>query len=99
MIKITGASLVAVNQNNEFFGDRTARYRNVQNLSVNGFLADAKQRFANPVFQNLDSVSGVVSGRVNQLVADISSTNAVEEPIYINDIFFGTGKTMVMLKF
>ena len=92
MIKITGASLVAVNQSNEFFGDRTARYRNVQNLSVNGFLADAKQRFANPVFQNLDSVSGVVSGRVNQLVADISSTNAVEEPIYINDIFFGNGK-------
>lgn len=94
MIAITGASLVAVNQTNEFFGENTARYRNVKTVSIEGHLVDAKSNFANPIFRTTDSVSGVVSGRVNPLVKGLSSTNAIEEQIYINGINWGMGRVI-----
>ncbi len=94
MIKFTGASVLSLNRTSEFFGERTARRRNVESVSIEGYIlhSGVGESSAYRLFDDLDGVSGVVSGVVNNYVKNISATNSVTDHIIINGLDFGTGK-------
>ena len=87
-MRITGASLISVNNTSEFFGEETARYRNVKTIEVEGFILQDNKK----IFHDIESVSGVVSGKVNKIIEAVNNFESITERIYINNVDYGSGK-------
>jgi hypothetical protein len=80
----TRAYIVGVDRSSEYFGDRTAQYRTVDTISVEGYI---DSRAANSDFKGVRQTLSSITSFVNQ--AD--NTN-VCEAITINGSGFGTGR-------
>jgi 3-dehydroquinate dehydratase len=86
-MEFTTAYIVGVDRNSEYFGERTAQYRTVDSISVEGYI---DSRSANEDFKG---VRQTLSSIQDNFVDPLNNANVCEE-IIINGSGFGTGRVV-----
>jgi hypothetical protein len=84
-MEFTNAYILGVQRRNDYFGDRTAQYRSVDTISVEGYI---DVRASNSDFKGVRQALAAI----DSYVTAASSSSAVCENIIINGTGFGTGR-------
>ena len=90
-MEFTTAYILGIQRQNEYFGERTAQYKSIDTISVEGYI-DVRE--SNSDYKGVRQALSVI----DSYVAAASSSSAVCENIIINGTGFGTGK-LVSLDF
>jgi len=83
-MEFTNAYILGVNRNNEYFGERTAHYRSVDTISIEGYI---DVRSSNTDYKGVRQALSVIDSYVNA-----ANNQNVLEPITINGTGYGTGR-------
>ena len=84
-MEFTTAYILGVQRRNDYFGERTAQYRSVDTISIEGYI---DVRSDNTDFKGVRQTLSRIDSYVNAAAA----SNAVTENIIINGTGFGTGR-------
>ncbi len=84
-MEFTNAYILGVQRRNDYFGERTAQYRSVDTISVEGYI---DVRTSNSDYKGVRQALAVI----DSYVTAASSSEAVCENIIINGTGFGTGR-------
>ena len=84
-MEFTNAYILGVQRRNDYFGERTAQYRSVDTIAVEGYI---DVRSSNSDYKGVRQALAVI----DSYVTAASSSSAVCENIIINGTGFGTGR-------